>query len=808
MQRRNKVGGLIDRRFGEDDPTMTPEQKAAERFAREKQRSWKKNSLFDLEDYGPETTLTHLGRSLSLEDGSAVQDDFDEPDLFDDDDDTAYVDPRRLKRLRGEEDIDENDDGGEGPQRKKTKNEVMKEVIAKSKLHKYERQTAKEADDDARVEIDKQMAKIRPLLLASKETVAKAVQNGEPLEPQKIAGMDKDAFEKEYDARLRRMILDRRAQPSDRTKTEDELAAEQAELLKDLEEKRQKRMTGQPESDDENSNDEDAAVVSDADAGDDLESDQFGLGKGTRLRPTATELGLEDEDDFIIEDDLVASGSDIDSDGSFESLDGESDNDEVEDDEFTKGLLEQGESLKADAAGEEVEGKRSDDKGVPYTFPCPQSHLEWLRITQDLPTNALPTVIQRIRALHHAKLDSGNKQRLGNFATVLVQHVAYLGDLITPLEASNRKETFAALETTIRHVHSMAKTYGAEIGKQFRQHIQTMEATRPLDLTTGDLMVLTAVGSVFSTSDSFHHVVLPAQISMARCLDQRVPRHLNDYVVGSFLSLLSLQYQATAKRYVPEIMVFSLSALLSLSPVKFSEKLRCFPDPLLKRDFRIKGARHTSLRKLDLGDCQTVGLGPEADENGLKIAILMTVVDIQKAAAEMWAGKPAFLEAFDPISKVLKHFTSKGCKAHLPANVNESIERFVVLLDRMFQAAKLARRPLELHNHRPVAIRMKIPKFEDNFDPDKHYDPNRERAESAKLRKEYRRERKGAVRELRKDSRFMAREKLRIKKAKDEAYEKKYKRLVAEIQGEEGQAANEYEREKTARKKAAKRGKK
>ncbi len=42
------------------------------------------------------------------------------------------------------------------------------------------------------------------------------------------------------------------------------------------------------------------------------------------------------------------------------------------------------------------------------------------------------------------------------------------------------------------------------------------------------------------------------------------------------------------------------------------------------------------------------------------------------------------------------------------------------------------------------------------------------------------------MRELRKDAAFVARENLRVKKDKDAAYEKKYRRLVAEIQGTEG----------------------
>lgn len=56
------------------------------------------------------------------------------------------------------------------------------------------------------------------------------------------------------------------------------------------------------------------------------------------------------------------------------------------------------------------------------------------------------------------------------------------------------------------------------------------------------------------------------------------------------------------------------------------------------------------------------------------------------------------------------------------------------------------------------------------------------------------------MRELRKDANFIAREKLRDKKEKDKAYEEKYRKLVAEIQGEEGREANLYEREKKGRK--------
>jgi len=57
---------------------------------------------------------------------------------------------------------------------------------------------------------------------------------------------------------------------------------------------------------------------------------------------------------------------------------------------------------------------------------------------------------------------------------------------------------------------------------------------------------------------------------------------------------------------------------------------------------------------------------------------------------------------------------------------------------------------------------------------------------------------------LRKDAKSIARESLKVKKERDAAYEKKYKRLVAEIQGEEGRESKAYEREKEWRKKGKK----
>ena len=58
---KGRAGGIVDRRFGENDPTMSLEERMLERFTKERQRA-SKGTAFNLED---DDDLTHYGQSLS-----------------------------------------------------------------------------------------------------------------------------------------------------------------------------------------------------------------------------------------------------------------------------------------------------------------------------------------------------------------------------------------------------------------------------------------------------------------------------------------------------------------------------------------------------------------------------------------------------------------------------------------------------------------------------------------------------------------------------------------------------------------------
>lgn len=800
MNSRNKVGGLVDRRFGENDPTMTPEERAAERFARESQKKMRKESMFNLEEDEEEFQLTHMGQSLTL-DGTTV-DDFDGGDLEGAESDEEAS--RKRKRF-GEDDedaedfIDFGEDGEALPERKKSKAEVMKEVIAKSKFHKAERQKAKEDDDDLRDELDQELPDLFEALRGMKAPAIPEPpkQDLDTMNPERAAMLrepeGKDT-EKEYDQRLKQLTFDKRSKPTDRTKTEEEKAEEEAKRLKKLEEDRLRRMRGEQVSDEEEQeSDKDSFFQGDEDEESEVD-DAAAFGLHTTSYEPRPELAVEDEDDFIIDDDLVETRSNVSlslnaSDIEEEDLSDEDDAEESEEeDELINGMTLP--TASSAAASTAVQVNQTADGKLAFTYPCPGNHEQFLEITKDVPTEDLPTVIQRIRALHHPRLHPDNKAKLGRFAEILVEHVSYMAN-------ETDEPSFAIIENILRHVHSLAKTHPINVAMAFRARLREISEDRPLNLLPGDLVVLTGISTVFPTSDHFHAVATPAHLCLARFLGQCSLNGTSDFVTGAFATSLCLQYQAIAKRYMPEFINYTLNALCNLAPTELKAKSMSFPYRKAQESVQLAPLKKVTPRKLQFRDVKVTPSDSEAEED-LKISLVATFVSLLDIASDMWAEKSAFIEIFTPVRTVLNHL--RQCfKSKVFAAARDPLQSSLDKVDAHISRARLARRPLLLHSHRPLAIKSAIPKFEENFNPDKHYDPDRERAEANRLKAEYKREKKGAMRELRKDASFIAREKLREKKERDAEYEKKYRRLIAEIQSEEGRAANEYEREKRGR---------
>ena len=726
VQSRHKVGGIVDRRLGEQDPDMTAEDRAAARFARERMGGGKKRGGFDLEEDDDEEPLTHGGRALQLE-GAAEVDDFDAGSLAgsDADDDDLSGKKRRLLADDAVVDADEL----EQPPRKKSKAETIKEIVMKDKLRKYETHMAKEADQDMREELDEGIGDLQAALAsfsrkaAKKQTVPPAT-NGD-------AGADHmnsaraaliGLSDRDYEKKVREIAQSQRSRPSERTKTDEEKTREEADRLQELEEKRLRRMRGEEEESDIEVSEHEEADGHGFDGLEQLPDDAADFGFKTAHimeRPP----GFEDEDEFLVDGDLIASGSEADEEVVSMSGDDSSDSDESDLPDELLALQGQGGE---DTLGDGKIEKDTKSANLAFTYECPRSLDELVVLMKAVPVEQIPEVVRRIRVCHDPSIRSDNKEKLADLAQALVKYIAVL-------PAATPSTPLSVTEQVIRHLHSMARTFPDQISMAFKEHLQNMHQEHRM--SAGDLTILTAIGTIYPTSDHFHQVVTPAVTIIARWLGLTTPQTAHDLRTGAYLVALALSYQSLSKRYMPEAVRFTTLAL------KCTQHAR----PLLEPH----------------------------------IANLRTM-------ASLWSTQPAFPEIFAPAAVTALH----------ALHATKALQQTTLLIE----ASRARRLPLALHSHKPKALRGALPKFEERFDPRKHYDPDAERAAGARLRKAFKRERKGAVRELRKDASFLARERLRDTRARDKAYDDKYRRLVASIQGEEGAERNKYEREKRARK--------
>lgn len=257
----------------------------------------------------------------------------------------------------------------------------------------YERQIERQQNDATRQQLDDELNDIRDLLFEARgdDKATKALTRDE---------------DKDYDVNVKELVLDRRAMPKDRTKTEEELAFEAKEALEKAERKRLRRMNG----DEWDSDDDDAPPrkkekrpVGADDLEDDFQqedgADWGGLGEGLVANGELEQDGSPNENGDEDEEDEDESGSE---EGS--SI-GEDDEAGVQEDELST-------SLSTKKASASRKPKHASTKALPFTFPCPESNEEFLSIVEDVPEKDVPVVIQRIRALHHPSLAEVNKFKL------------------------------------------------------------------------------------------------------------------------------------------------------------------------------------------------------------------------------------------------------------------------------------------------------------------------------------------------------------------------------------------------------------
>jgi nucleolar protein 14 len=484
------------------------------------------------------------------------------------------------------------------------------------------------------------------------------------------------AGDADYDTHVRELAFDKRAKAKDRTKTEEELALEEKEALEKAERRRRKRMLGLDDSDDE------AEVGKKRKKGADDLDDDFELEGDQDWGGVGPGLGDIDLDQNSEASGSMSGSGDEDEDG--EDEEDEEDEESYDDDSDAESVVS-GDQVDLVPTQSKPKGKKTKSRELPFTFPCPSTHDEFLQIVDGVQDSDIPVVVQRIRTLYHTSLSPDNKFKLQvslsvrslyavlnvfpqGLATVLIDHILYLAAPPSP--------RLSVLSSLLPHLLSITETYPVPVAEYFSEKLSIMHKNLRRGLTKGalnleaktwptlpELSLLRVIGSIWSTSDMNHAIITPTRLLIGAYIALCRVRSLHDIASGLYISTLFLQYEQISKRYMPEVVNFLVNTLLHLGAHTWTSSASLpgsFPTPdfdsELCRPLKMDSKQAKDEERMSMLDILSDG---DTDAEAAKKTLFDVTIDLLDRYADQYKSLESFNEVYTPILDVLTGVISK-----------------------------------------------------------------------------------------------------------------------------------------------------
>ncbi|XP_027747193.1 nucleolar protein 14 [Empidonax traillii] len=781
---REKSNVFKDKRFGEYNTNITPEEKMIRRFALERQQNYGKKNIYNLNE---DEELTHYGQSLAeiekLNDIVDSDSDTEERGALSAELTAAHFGGGggllRKKVSSGQQDEEE--------EKPKSRKELIEEMIAKSKQEKQERQTRRESALELTEKLDNDWKEIQTLMAHK---------------PPKSERKDKEVEKPkpdEYDMIVRELGFEMKAKPSERMKTEEELAKEEQARLQKLEADRLRRMRGIDEQADQRKPSHVSA--------DDL-ADGFILDKDDRrlLSYKDGKINIENEEEEKEEEEEDEEGGEEDNEDEEESEEESASEDEEDDAADGHSDLESDLESEEEAAGnkeekkhktnenesqnvEELDPKREAAKSeLPYTFAVPESYETFKSLLAGRTIEQQLIILERIQKCNHPSLAVGNKAKLEKLFGFLLEYIGELATLDLP-----ELRTIDKLVLPLYNLCQMFPEAASDSVKFIlRDAAHDMEeaievkgrATFP-GLDT--LIYLKITSLLFPTSDFWHPVVTPAFIYMSQLLTKCRITTLQDVIKGLFVCCLFLEYVSLSRRFVPELINFLLGVLHISLPKKQAQGYTVVhPFTPLGKNLELllvhdkEDLESWQKQSLPLGIVTRLKETSKTEMNHIRLSCLALCFDLIKKCAALYESLPSFHEIMHPVRILLTQ--------HVPVNeYPEKMQEWYHSALKELENKVKHYTPLICEKKKPVPLKQYTPKLVKVLEFGRKQASSKKEQERKQLIQRHKRELKGAIREIRKDNQFLARMQLSEIMERDSARKRKVKELLGSLATQEGE---------------------
>lgn len=427
-------------------------------------------------------------------------------------------------------------------------------------------------------------------------------------------------------------------------------------------------------------------------------------------------------------------------------------------------------------------------KELPYTFPAPETYQDLLNLLENHCEADQLTIIQRLRKCHHPSLAEGNKEKLEHLFSLLLQ---YFGDLAL------QDKTSSLMNKLTLHLYELCQMSPIPAGQAvidiimerqeaFTQYCQR-KGGRGLYPGLDMLMLFKLISVLFPTSDLRHPVVTPTMLFMGQILTQCPVQNMRDVTAGLFICNLFLEYVSLSKRFIPEVINY-LRGLLFLGILKKNDTIENVIPPfkpvgnnidLLKIQM-VEKSRSLPVDTLDVRNVFHCTDLRTLNTDRFRVCAMCTTLRLLIDFAKLYEQLPAYKTVFAPIKEMYNK---------LPTSVypEEVLTVGGVLLGQLDYQNSKEIAHLVMERKKPKPLKMYEPQIEEGgFDGRKKRGGNRDLNEKQRLIHKHKKELKGAVREIRKDNQFLARQKLHDQIERDETRKRKVKEIHHMLANQEG----------------------
>jgi len=173
---------------------------------------------------------------------------------------------------------------------------------------------------------------------------------------------------------------------------------------------------------------------------------------------------------------------------------------------------------------------------------------------------------------------------------------------------------------------------------------------------------------------------------------------------------------------------------------------------------------------------------PCDDTDEFRASVLCAALHAASRCVQVYATPkcPSLPELIAPLREAAAVIDAQA----FPPAVGEALASFTAAAGAAAEEAVAKRRPL-VKAKAPELARSYNPKFEEDYARGADYDPDKERADAKRLKKQIKTEKRSAARELRKDNYFLAAERVRWKEEHDADRATKMKAAMSFLQKQE-----------------------